>query len=297
MKKTQKRLLGAAGLALVAGMTIIAAQLPGPDASAANNSVTDNISVRVVGDVASIKFTAPANGSKVYASKQTIKWEYEDTDLITVTLKYTDMDGNAHNIGTLWTLNPEFKPGEAEREIELSTYGYGTFEFVATGRDVNGATTATETLVFEYLEPDSDINISENGDLWVDFDYDPANVTEIVTTVYKGDGDSGEVAWTETLRTGATGVLIPGTVFESGQKYTIVVSYYNGASLIYRDTTPYTAPVTPDTNAPDTGGLFQNLNISREDYLVTGLLIFMVFAIVGFGVIFRNHKTKSSKRR
>ena len=47
---------------------------------------------------------------------------------------------------------------------------------------------------------------------------------------------------------------------------------------------------------PDTGGLFQKLNISREDYLITGLIVFMVIGIVAFGVVARSRKTKTSKK-
>ena len=56
MKKTKKRVLGLLGLVLVIITTIFAAFLPGPEASAEGGitSVTDTISVRVVGSVPDI---------------------------------------------------------------------------------------------------------------------------------------------------------------------------------------------------------------------------------------------------
>lgn len=41
---------------------------------------------------------------------------------------------------------------------------------------------------------------------------------------------------------------------------------------------------------PDTGGLFQGLNISREDYLITGAVVFMIIGVVAVGVIRRKHR-------
>lgn len=43
---------------------------------------------------------------------------------------------------------------------------------------------------------------------------------------------------------------------------------------------------------PDTGGLFQGLNISREDYLITGAVVFAIIGIVAFGVVKKNRTNK-----
>ena len=51
--------------------------------------------------------------------------------------------------------------------------------------------------------------------------------------------------------------------------------------------------VVPST--ADTGGLFKNLNISRTDYLVTGIGLFLV---VGIGsIVFISKHNRSNKRR
>ena len=46
---------------------------------------------------------------------------------------------------------------------------------------------------------------------------------------------------------------------------------------------------------PDTGSFLQGLNISREDYLITGLIVFMVIGVVAFGVVKRNRGVNKTK--
>ena len=49
-------------------------------------------------------------------------------------------------------------------------------------------------------------------------------------------------------------------------------------------------PEDPDIVVPDTGSFFKNLNISNEDYIITGLIIFFVFSIIGFGIVARKKR-------
>ena len=71
----------------------------------------------------------------------------------------------------------------------------------------------------------------------------------------------------------------------SGKYTLVIVPYNNRGEALYRTITLdfyYTAPeiVVPDT--ANTGGLFNNLNISRADYLITGIGLFVV---IGLGSI------------
>ena len=50
----------------------------------------------------------------------------------------------------------------------------------------------------------------------------------------------------------------------------------------------YAQPSTPDV--PDTGGFLGNLNITKSDYVITGIIVFTAAVIVGFVVISRNKK-------
>lgn len=51
------------------------------------------------------------------------------------------------------------------------------------------------------------------------------------------------------------------------------------------------------TPVPDTGMFFQNLSISKEDYLITGLIVFFIFAVVGFAIVAKNRKSSNTRKR
>lgn len=83
------------------------------------------------------------------------------------------------------------------------------------------------------------------------------------------------------------------------EAYRVTNGDYANATLIYAEkfSAADTCIFVPNTGAPDTGGLFQDLNISKEDYLITGLIVFFVLGIVGFGVVTSNHKSATTRRR
>ena len=85
MKKTQKNLLGMFGLSIVVATTVFAACLPGPEASAAG-SVTDTVTVRVVGDAPKVDITGVDSGSVITDGGQTIDVSYEVVDELKVDL-------------------------------------------------------------------------------------------------------------------------------------------------------------------------------------------------------------------
>ena len=79
------------GLALVVITTIFAAFLPSPEASAEGSvtSVTDTISVRVVGNVPDILNIKPVSGSVFIYPDQDLSFDYENVEYLTVTIYYT----------------------------------------------------------------------------------------------------------------------------------------------------------------------------------------------------------------
>ena len=52
-----------------------------------------------------------------------------------------------------------------------------------------------------------------------------------------------------------------------------------------------------DADAPNTGGIMATLNVSKTDYLITGLLVFTIVGIVGASVVLKERKTDRKKRR
>lgn len=83
--------------------------------------------------------------------------------------------------------------------------------------------------------------------------------------------------------------------------YTVVVEYKDEDDDTVGQPAEFEffAPEPPSAGTPDTGSFFHNLDISRADYIATGLIVFFVFAVVALGVITRNRKTttKHSKKR
>ena len=107
--------------------------------------------------------------------------------------------------------------------------------------------------------------------------------------VYDGDGNL-----IETIPNGysdAGGINVPFAGLPYGT-YTVKVSYWNQHNKPVGNIYVYTVHWYGNVPVPDTGGLFQGLNISREDYLITGLVVFMIIGIVAFGIVARNRRNR-----
>ena len=314
MKKTQKNLLGLFGLSLVVATTVFAACLPGPGASAAS-SVTDTVTVRVVGVAPNVEVTGIGSGSVITDGDQTISITYEVVDELKVDLKYTDKDGNEHS-GNILDEYYDYAPGSVPIDLDLIQYGYGEYEITVTGYGPDGVYDE-ETITFEYIPVAGTATPeAETGNPVVDLDFvtgdgvDPNGVETIIINVYDEDGNlvdelSGIVV---DKNTGEITLPFDENGLPDGN-YTIelIALNVNGDELYrpYIINYEYTAsgeePVVPDTGgddagAPDTGGLFGGLNISKTDYLITGLLIFFTAGIGGAIFIVKRNQ-KSSKRR
>lgn len=111
-------------------------------------------------------------------------------------------------------------------------------------------------------------------------------------TVYIYGSDGGLIKTIEGGYTDGGSITVPFEGLPWGE-YEVKVSFWTkdnrqvGKVHVYKVSWYGTVPV------PDTGSFFQNLNISREDYLITGLIVFMVVGVVAFGVVARNRKSKT----
>ncbi len=309
MKKTQKKVFGLLGLSFVAGMTAAAAMIPTPEASAIS-SITDTLVVRVVGDEPDVKVT-PTHGDTTYAPLvvDPIYWvnvSYQDLNKLTLSLVHTDKDGVDHSYN-LGSTEPDYIAGDLAKQMLLSNYGYGKYIFTAYGygysyeagnEDAEGAIGYAEDLIkFTYLPVMAEEN--EDGSYKVVTD---TSTTSRVDYVYiTVDGEVIKDANGQPKKF-YDGDIIPmdNLVAKPGDApYTIGLTAYDsdGEALYNEFTYSYVSDLVPDTGAPDTGGLLKNLNISSEDYLITGLLVFFVLSIVALGIIMRGRATKSVKRR
>jgi len=288
MKKTHKQIFGFAGLALVVAVTAFAATLPSPGASAAQNSITDTLQVRVVGSVPDVNFIAPEGNTTVSVPNQELKISYENVKEAVISLNYTNKNGTLYTIQNFATLDLDYQAGESTIPADLSHYGYGTFEFIVNGFGYDGVPD-TDAIKITYIPVQGEIEEGDDGSVNVELEYDENEVGRIEIDVFP-EGENDPVYET-TVTPPTDSVEIPFDEFakETGDYEIKISTYDKNGNLLYTTTLTYYYEVVP---VPDTGAFFQNLDISKEDYLITGLMVFFVIAIVAFGVVAKSRKTR-----
>ena len=173
------------------------------------------------------------------------------------------------------------------------------------------------TVTTDYYDPSNNLiksvvttfiktNLDGHADVPVETDRD--TVTTIETNIYDSNGNlvrivktdratgvasiydkDGNLLFTmpDAFKNGRT-VVIPMNGLDSGD-YTAVITFKNKYGRLVGNTK--IIKIRYDAGGaiivPDTGNFFQGLNISREDYLITGLIVFMVVGVVAFGVVKR----------
>ena len=301
MKRTHKKIVGLFGLVLVVVMTIFAAYLPGPGASAIS-TVTDTITVTVLESRPSVQILEPNSGDITSSLDGQIVVKYDNLSSYSLTVKYIKSNGTE---GTQ-LISSSDNPDEHGEETFIfgaigEEYGYAHYVITLSGTGVDG-TPLQDSVEFDFVAVESDAKENEEtGDIEVDLDYesdapgmnDEEKVDTIVINVYDEDGNLVEGLSPIVVEAPNKSVVIPfddpNLDLPSGN-YTLVVQAYNADGVeLYRENSlvvyyekieiPDTA--VPDTEAPDTGGFFRNLNISRTDYLLTGLTIFTIVGISG----------------
>lgn len=308
MKKTKKRVLGLLGLVLVIITTIFAAFLPGPEASAEGGitSVTDTISVRVVGSVPDILNVKPINGSVFIYPDQDLSFDYENVEYLTITIRYTDKDDVEHVIPLLEKDDPEsfvdYIPGSYSTPLDLlaEDYGYGEYRVEIVGIGFNDVKDF-ETVEFALYPVVGEANEADDGKVYLDLQYDTENenINTIGINIYDENGNLVNVLSPITVNAPDMRVELP---FAENNlptgNYRIEITAYNveGEALYKPYITYYYYEMIP---VPNTGALFSNLNISRTDYLVTGLIIFFLAAILGIVFITkgRSNESRLNKKR
>lgn len=182
-----------------------------------------------------------------------------------------------------------------EIEVKKSDYGYGKYTVTVRGVGYDGVYDE-ESVVFYYLPIEAtyeinpitgeyDVKILSAGD-----DVNSVDVyleDEYLGSIKRSEFESGKISFS--LAGKPTGT------------YTIMVVAKDAyGNMIYTPielSIDYTSTEVPDAGAPDTGGLFKNLNISNEDYITTGLIMFFVLGIVALGIVFSGRRGETKKHR
>ena len=94
---------------------------------------------------------------------------------------------------------------------------------------------------------------------------------------------------------------LDGMKLKEGGEYKMTITTKLDGKVLFTTSTIFTYPylsVAP-AGTPDTGRFFEGLNISREDYMITGLIVFFILSVVAIGIVARKRHatTKSYKRR
>lgn len=310
MKKTKKRVFGLLGLILVVVTTIFAAFLPGPGASAVGaSSATDTVLVRVVGNVPDVHITNPANGSIfIIKDHQTLDFNYENINKATVVIDFTDKDGvtTTYDIDTF---DSDYNPGSKTYSIDdYDNTGikikdfYGRYLIKVTG-DGYGVDNVTEDLTEVFFIPVYGEAAEDEDDdsVYLDLYYDTENedISTIGVNIYDEKGNLVKKISPVTIESPNTRVELPFS--ENGLpegNYTIEITAYgeDGEALYLPYYTDVYYKPTP-VPVPDTGTFFTNLGISKTDYMITGLIAFVLVAVCGIVFVAKGRTRKISASR
>lgn len=299
MKKTRKKILGLLGLVFVVALTFVAAFIPGPEASAAGEvSVKDTLVVRVIGSQPRVAIAEPQKtNTDVVNPNQKIVVTYENVEKAIITLKYTDQNGVEHT-EIIGEVDADYASGTFTYDLDLNgdNYGYGKYEIIVEGTS-EMTYDVEDTLTFTYYPVTVSAEENDtNGKIEATLDYDETNenIKEIVLEVYDENGNITKIP--------AITVLPPQKVVElpfaqynlPDGKYTIKATAYNQSGEVMYIAYDYLF-YYKKTGVPNTGGLLGGLNISKADYLITGLIIFSLTGAAGLWFVAKN-KRKSGRR-
>ncbi len=316
MRKTKKQLLGLAGLAVVGIMTAVACTIPAPDAAAAEGDEVSSeegassetgvgVEVQILSGNPRVSTTSIADGDWITNGEPEIATSYERVSHIFYNLKYTGRDGKT----TEYTL-PDFTPtdesGIHKFTLDLSRYGgYGTYVLTTSATGYNGTNPQDDVVSFTYSAAVTTVESTpaENGEPIINVEVNN-EVEKIYVQAYdkKGnpifvdkDGNETPVALKRSdldPETGKFRVQLPFEKYGAQPgEYTVIVEAQDDANTVIAMNTVVVkyAPGSPDV--PNTGMLNGNeFNITRVDFLLTGLIAFAVVAGFAIALVFRNSR-------
>lgn len=293
MKKKTKNFLGILGLSVVALLTGIAINVPSPDAIA-TSSITDTITVRVVSSDASVGITSPPNNAVFVDPNQKLNFNYANIEDLVITLYVTDANNIQHEYPIYSRGDLDYQPGEEEILLDLTEYGYGDYIIEAEGNGF-GEAFSSDSVAFKYVPMTADLEQKDDGSYWEHLTYDHSVVQSVKIEIFKADDPNmTNPLWSNEYSNGEKDVKLPFGEDENvseAQKYIIRITPYSYGPI----KTPLYKPIlqeleTENIIVPDTGAFFKGLNISRADYLITGLVIFAAFAAFAFVFTMKRRK-------
>ena len=298
MRKKHKRVLGFLGLTVVAGMTAFAACLPSPEALAQSTMVTDSIVVTVISSKPDVNITAPASGLSFTKPLQNINFNYNNVNDVILTMEKT-MSTGTPQVYPLFNTNANMQPGNGSMNVDFSEsqYGYGEYTIRIKGESVTGEVDE-DVVNIVYWPVKAEVKEDDNtGEIFAELEYDDNNndLDHFIINIYDEDGNQISQIPPIRVEKGEKKVKLP--FAENGVpsgRYIVSVSAYDDNDNIFYKSYDVVF-LFKSIPVPDTGGLLKGLNISKVDYLTTGLI---VFGLVGlFGILFIVKDRKSSRKK
>lgn len=292
MSRACKRIAGLACLAFVVGITAVASGIPPvQEASAAGSDVT--VQFQVVDGQYLVQIQNPVDGSISYSGETvTGKITYDLAQTITVSLVMPD--GTEVVVGNY---TPADKTGEIEVDLPVSEFG--TYTLKVTGTNTSGDQMPGSAVAFDYRALTAG---SEEGSDKIKVEYgtgickvgfqayaitDTAKQNPLINPEYIVDVPAANP--------------VPSTVEVSradlglgSDEYIIVINAYDclNDEVVDSDEITVGGLIEP----PKTGAIsILGVTISQTDYLVTGLIVFILAAFFAMFLLSRRKKAKSRR--
>ncbi len=304
MQKTKKQLLGFAGLAAVGIMTAVAYAMPAAAAEDVPRGSGDvNVQVQVYDSKGMAKIISPSDRSVFVEPNVPITYQYEGVTKVETYIGDKLID----------TFVPESDQAVGTHTIDFSVLSISDEEADYTVKTVATSvygTTREDIVTFSYRAVSAEFKKTpaSNGDPIIDIEVN-SEVAQVAVNVYNKAGDplfvdkDGKEVPIILSRddidpvTGKITKILPFADYNAANgPYTAVVIARNAAgnyiSMVTLDTV-YTLVKPVDPNLPDTpntGFTIGDLNISRVDYLITGLIVFGVVSMFALYLVYRKSR-------
>lgn len=322
MKRKTKRLLGVFGLVAVMVMTAIACALPTPEAYAEDANTTSSdvtIKVTVVGVGSSATLVKPTNDEVVKTNIVPVEYNFQRMKVVYTNLSCTSTSRAAieHVVDT-YEIPEGTEVGTRTFDMDLNAWGVqadATCKVFLTGKSVDDKDLPQDPgVAFAYRAMQVDMGDKDdenNGKPTTDEKGDPEvsigvseDVYSLLLQVYDASGNPVFVNKDGVeepilvardkfdLTNGSYKTNLPMSKYgaKSGWYELVAIAYgQDGKEVISMNTYRfYYDANTP--NVPGTGTVMENLNISRSDYVATGLIAFGAVAVFGVYLVARRSR-------
>lgn len=296
MKKTKRKILGIVAILIIAIAGFCAYKAVDNQADAVA-SLTDQIIVKVYDQFPSIQILSPQHQEIVIGAPHTMKYHWENTTRVDFTLSYKG------EIVMTWGKDyPYFEPGENPNgddfhDIYLNDYGEYTLSIKAygtvAGRDFTDSITIYRLSTnITYVDSDE----QSNPNFTIGYE---DQIKRVEVQIFDAEGKKvGDPVLLDTIEGDNsmpfTFKMPAGSA--SGQ-YRAQVRGFNAEGIEISDPSftyfEYNSPRKNNPKVPDTGDNTGGFGLSQTDFLITGLLVFVVVAISA--VFLLNRKQKQEK--